>query len=60
MNSNINYNSTVFRTFWQKVVDNDMTDIDVRYDAPLKVNQKELKALKNTQTSKARETDEET
>ena len=59
MNPNLNYNPTVFRTFWQKIVDYDMTDVDVRYDVPLKA--KRVRVQKSPSIiSKARETDEET
>jgi hypothetical protein len=45
LNPNVNYNPTIFRTFWQKVVDLDMTEVDVRYDAPLKVSKDQLKKI---------------
>ena len=60
MNPNLNYNPTVFRTFWQKIVDYDMTDVDVRYDVP-HMMAKRIRVQKSPSiASKARETDEET
>ena len=57
MNPNLNYNPTVFRTFWQKIVDYDMTDVDVRYDVPLKA--KRVRVQKSPSV-KSKASDDET
>ena len=43
LDPNPKYSSTIFTTFWQKVVDKDLTEIDIRYEThlnpePIQVN----------------------